>query len=151
MISEPGLIQIVTLVLGAITPFGLAWLAIKQQEMQRHVKEVALKTDEAKVKIEEAAGTILETKGEVKETKEKVQENLLRLDGRLTLLLEETTKRARAEGHAAAKAEAEETARQLITTQAEAKEKLVKDKAIADAVVLKASAAKADEQRKPPK
>lgn len=106
------------------------WIGYQQARTQRKVDTVAEKTEIVKTEV-------TETKVQVAATQDQVIENMRRLDGRLTLLLEETDKRARAEGKAEATAEANERAKVLIEENRIALEKLVKDKAEAEALVLK--------------
>lgn len=128
--TESGWISIVTLIMSGIGTMFAAYIGMKQREINQRVALVADKT-------EAVAVTVGEAKDKIDQTKEKVNQNLEKLDGRLTLLLDETKRRAHAEGKAEALLEAQEIAKTLVAAEAVARAQLIKAKAEADAIVLK--------------
>lgn len=121
-----------------------AWIGYKIVQMKNTVSTIEEKTAAVETKVEETKTTIIETKEEVQKTKAKVdeakteiKEAKVQLDGRLTQLVEKERKAAHAAGMAEMAAIKEEEARQLIERNVAAKEKVIIDKAEAEAKVLK--------------
>lgn len=121
--SETGWVSIVTLIMSGIGTMFAAWVSLRQQQLGEKVDLVAAQTDGVGEKLEAVTKKTDVVTEAVVETKAQVVENMRKLDGRLTLLISETEKRADQEGYARAMKEAQAVALAVLESDKAAREK----------------------------